>query len=49
MERWYELDILGEYCIVVLSKDYSTNLIGLDWIHHFDRHTKHRLAQKNEP
>jgi hypothetical protein len=44
MERWYESDIPGEYYIVVSPKGYSTDLIGLDWIHHFDRHTKHRLA-----
>ena len=49
MERWYESDIPDEYRIAVSSKGHSTDLIGLDWIHHFDYYTKRRLTRKNEP
>jgi hypothetical protein len=49
MERWYESEILGNYHIALSPKGYSSDLISLDWIHHFDHYTRDCLTQKNEP
>ena len=49
MERWYNSEIPSNYRIALSPKGYTTDAIGFDWIHHFDRYTRPRLQQKNEP
>jgi hypothetical protein len=43
LSTWYEEDTPPGSVIAVSDNGWTTNKIGLDWIHHFDQHTKDQV------
>jgi hypothetical protein len=48
LSNWYEEDDLPhDWVIGVSENDWTTNELGLDWLKHFDAHTKERTVRSH--
>ena len=42
LSAWYEEDILRDWVIAVSDNGWTNNKLGVEWLKHFDAHTKTR-------